>query len=160
MAQKEKILKSKANLPPPVIDPLKPPGLGKQEPGPGEVIPPVISEIKPIGILKNLSYAGLNFFLARKKTPLLQEDERQMLGDPLDRLEIEILRILPDYLKEQFLKSGPFGGPILEIVLAGKVIVDRRKKTTEKPATGKEDVQVEIEEAPPAGQEQPPVPPA
>lgn len=147
MAIKEKILKGKANLP------ENDPGLGGLGAKPGE-IPlkpreikpkiPIIQEIKPTGILKNISYAGINFALARKKAMILQEDERQLLGDPLDRLEVEIIRVLPDYLKDQLLKSGPFSGPLLEIGMTAMLIIDRRKKPAEPKKDPAKDISVDL----------------
>jgi hypothetical protein len=127
--KKEAILKDKDNLPQKVLKPEE--KVLKEKPEELEVKPKVIEEIKPTGDLKRLAYSGLNFILTRKKDSLLQDDEKQMLAEPLDRLEVEILKILPDWLREQYKKSGPFAGPALEVGVAVLIIMNRRRKPEE-----------------------------
>ncbi len=131
--KKEAILKDKNNLPP-APAPEPPPGPKDTQPSPvtagpvQEIAAEIPVEIKPTGDLKRIVYGGLNFWLNRRKDPLLQDDEKAMLADPLDRFEYEILKALPGWLRDQFQKSGPFGGPALETGLAVMIILDRRKK--------------------------------
>lgn len=133
--KKEAILKDKGNLPQKVLKPED--DVLKKEPEEPqdkiEVKSEVVEEIKPSGELKKVAFSGLNFWLAKRKDPLLQDDERQLLSEPLDKLEAEILKILPDWLREQYQKSGPFAGPVLEISVAVLIIMNRRRKPEEMP---------------------------
>lgn len=134
--KKEAILKDKGNLPQSHGDKssvdLKPKVEDSpQGPGPGK--PEVVEVIQPTGDLKRLAFSGLNWWMSRKKDPLLEDDEKQMLEEPMDKLEAELLRIMPQWLREQYQKSGPFAGPALEIGVAVLVIMNRRRKVKEPP---------------------------
>jgi hypothetical protein len=159
--KKEAILKDKENLPQEPVDKssevLKPnPKDSPQSPqgpqsGKIEVKPEVIEVIQPTGDLKRLAFSGLNWWMSRRKDPLLEDDEKGMLEEPLDRLEAELLRIMPQWLREQYQKSGPFAGPALEIGVAVLVIMNRRRKPKEPPKP---------EEKPAPTKQQPPQDPA
>lgn len=128
--KKEAILKDKENLP---QDP--PENTGKPPQGPlaqlPEKLPGAPPEIKASGELKSLILVVINWWLNRKKMPLLQDDEKQMLGEALDKLEVKILEKLPLWLKQHIDDYGVWLGPLAEIGLALKVVVDRRKKPVE-----------------------------
>ncbi|MFA5272060.1 MAG: hypothetical protein WC412_06980 [Candidatus Omnitrophota bacterium] len=89
-------------------EPAKDPGIGA-----------LVDQIKATGVLKNVFCNGFDFALIRTKRSRLSIDERAMLEDPLNRLEVKILEMLPEYIRKQAEK----GGPIIDLTAAVIMIV-------------------------------------
>lgn len=133
-AKKEAILKDKANLPGKSQElPGKPPGGAPGKPeaipsGENVVIPGktlVLPEIKPTG-LGQRAICGIYDFALRAGGPPLRSQERELFKEPADKLEVEVMRLLPEWLKDLSDKYGPLTDAALGIVTAFYLIRQMR----------------------------------
>ena len=105
-------LKKNAELLPvkPVDKPVEPVKPVNQDPE----IKALVEQIKATGFLKNIFCNGFDFVLIRTNKSRLSVDEKVMLEDPLNRLEVKLLEMLPEMIRKQADK----GGPIIELIAA------------------------------------------
>ena len=130
-AKKEAILKDKANLPQkdqelpqkPTSKPVEESPQGKVEVPPGKI--EVIPEIKPTG-LGQRAICGIYDFALRAGGPPLRPQERELFKEPADKLEVEVMRLLPEWLKDLSDKYGPLTDAALGIVTAFYLIRQMR----------------------------------
>lgn len=143
--------KHKALLPdkPGSQKPAKEPVITGKEPAPGPIkleepaepapeITALVEQIKATGVLKNVFCNGFNFVLVRTKKSPLNADEKLMLEEPLNKIEVKLLEMLPEFIRKQADK----GGPIIDLAAAVVMIVwaknqeanALKKKEPEKPA--------------------------
>lgn len=130
-AKKEAILKDKANLPQkdqglPQAVTSKPNEVttqGKVEVPPGKI--EVTPEIKPTG-LGQRAVCGTYDFALRAGGPPLRPQERELFKEPADKLEVEVMRLLPEWLKDLSDKYGPLTDAALGIVTAFYLIRQMR----------------------------------
>ncbi len=133
-SSKQAMLKAKANLPevasgkPEVTPPDAGPGVipDKPEVNPPDAGPEVKLDltklIPPTGTIRALGCNGFNLLLrAKKRLPLTQE-QYKLLGEPLDKVEAEAIKLLPDWLKDQVEKNGPLAGALIEVSALAIVI--------------------------------------
>ena len=121
-SSKQAMLKDKANLPevPLEVKPdkteVKPPDAGP------EVKLDLTKLIPPTGTIRALGCNGFGLFLrAKKRLPLTQE-QYGLLGEPLDKVEAEAIKLLPDWLKDQVEKNGPLAGALIEVSALAVII--------------------------------------
>lgn len=131
MTKKEAILKDKAKLPQkdqelpqkPTSKPVEEGPQGKVEVPPGKI--EVIPEIKPTG-LGQRAICGIYDFALRAGGPPLRPQERELFKEPADKLEVEVMRLLPEWLKDLSDKYGPLTDAALGIVTAFYLIRQMR----------------------------------
>ncbi|MDD5692255.1 MAG: hypothetical protein PHP10_03655 [Candidatus Omnitrophica bacterium] len=145
-SSKENILKDKGNLPQKIeVKPQKPPDAAPEVKGKKvEVKPPdAAPEVKeripgpgldlekllpPTGTIKAIGCNGFSLLLNKKGRLPLNFDQYKMLGDPLDKVEAEVIKLLPAWLKEQVEKNSPLAGAIMEAATLAFVIWELNKK--------------------------------
>ena len=124
-SSKDKLKKNKGLLPP-----QEPPNT--QEPPkdlpPQEVIIP--KEIKPTGSAHKVICSIYNFGF-RGQGPILRPEERELFKESSDQLEVEILKLLPEWLQEASGKYGGFSSAALGIIEA--FIAIKLLRSSEKP---------------------------
>lgn len=117
----------KEPMPPVPEKPVKP----EEKPlGQEPEIAALVNQIKATGVVKNVFCNGFDFVLTRTKKTRLTVDEKVMLEDPLNKIEIKILEMLPEFIRKQADK----GGPVIDLLAA--VIMISWAKNQEAKASG------------------------
>lgn len=86
---------------------------------PDQEINALVEQIKATGVLKNVFCNGFNFVLVRTKKSPLNADEKSMLEEPLNKIEVKLLEMLPEFIRKQADK----GGPIIDLAAAVVMII-------------------------------------
>jgi hypothetical protein len=118
-SSKDKIKDNAGLLPDkPVKDPVLPP---PEDPVQGRIrleekqeITALVEQIKSTGVVKNVFCNAYDFIRSRAKRPRLTVDAKIMLEDPLNKIEVKILEMLPEYIRKQADK----GGPVIDLIAA------------------------------------------
>lgn len=165
-SSKASIAQAKDNLPPPAPEkPSETPGApqagspGASQAIPQEPITPEAIQIKATGLgARAVCLVYDKFF--RGPGPVLRPHERVIFQEPADKLEVELMKLLPDWLQAQMEKHGPLVDAAMGIVIGFNMISRMRAEemaraaavSAPKPAAaadtskpGKEPVEVNVE---------------
>jgi len=162
-SSKASIAQAKDNLPPPASEkPSETPGVSQaSRPGVDQAIPqhPEAIEIKATGLgARAVCLVYDKFF--RGPGPVLRPHEREIFQEPADKLEVELMKLLPDWFQAQMEKHGPLVDAAMGIVIGFNMISRMRAEemaraaavSAPKPAAaadtskpGKEPVEVNVE---------------